>query len=1379
MKRPIKLLLPICSIAIFIFLKINPENPREEYERYLKNHEYLNRNTEEIALLKKQDRPDEAWELNFLLTMDPKTKQPEPSRLLKTYSELKVRSNERIAAPGQDISPWVERGPNNVGGRTRAIAFDPSTENKVWAGGVSGGLWFNNNITDGESSWQAVDDFWDNLAITCIAFDPNNSSNIYVGTGEGWNNIDAVRGAGVWKSEDSGTTWNQLNATRDFFYVNDLVVRDESSGSEDGVLYVASSDSFNNGSFGGTDGVFYSSDGGQTFNSVTTFTPKDLSIGAGNRIWCGTEDGRILHSDNGSDWTESHSSGLDRVAIAASPSNENYIYAVIADGSVVGSMIFSDDNGANWSPANEPADVDEGIPDDDFSRGQAWYDLVIAVDPNDENTVITGAIDLFRSTDNGTNWQQISKWSNNNDLNDLNCSLVHADQHAIVFKGEGFSEVIVGNDGGVYYSADLTNAATQGAIFARNNNYNVTQFYSCAIHPELGEEFFLAGAQDNGSHRFNESGINSTTEVNGGDGGFCFIDQTDPTFQITSYVRNVYDLSTNGGNTFFNNLQNDQNTGLFINPADYDDNLDVLYSSRDESSINRISGVTNTPAVDNFAVSLGSTASHLRVSPYTTSSTTLFVGTLSGRLFKIENAESGSPSPTEITGGSFPSGSISCVELGADENEVLVTFSNYGVSSIWYTNDGGANWTAKEGDLPDMPVRWVLFNPNALTEVILATELGIWRTPNIGTSTPSWFSSNSGLSNVRVDMLQLRDSDQEVIAATHGRGLFSSNGFRVEAPPAVDFTADINYSCSNSLDVNFTDLTTSFPTASSYAWEFPGGTPSSSNSQTPPTVTYSSPGNYDVSLTVTNSEGSSTETKSGYVSVNSGINLPFQEGFESTTFPPECWMISTGLNGLGTGASWTRNTTNVNSGAGSAYSIFENVGGTENAEDWLITPQINLSGHLKSSLTFFAREAYSGTFGSQYHVRVSGLSQTDLSSFINVATFTEDDFEFGFTQFTVDLSDFDNQNIFIAFVHEQNDGDDWILDDIEITGTSLDIAASNGLDFCEDEGSVLSTLEDSEFEYQWKLDGQNINGANNSSFTPSESGTYTVEATFDNATVETPEVDVTIQPIPAINSISSSQVICQTEVATLTIDATGSNLTFQWRLEDVDLTDDDRISGATTASLVISDVSTSDAGNYTCYLTNGDCDTISELVTISVNDLTAITAQPSDMEMFVGESATFEVSASGNNLTYQWFLGTTELVDSDKISGTTSSTLSINTLELSDAGDYSVVIESECQIVLTSETANLTVEVPTSVESLAQRVSIYPNPAHETLWIKPDGSIDFEYSLFSASGKKLLEGRKTNSHDGTSINTTELDAGIYILVILSDEKKITRQIAIK
>ena len=91
--------------------------------------------------------------------------------------------------------------------------WDPNTANKVWAGGVAGGLWYNTNITTNSTTWQVVDDFWANMAVTCITYDPTNTQVFYVGTGEGWYNSDAVQGAGIWKTTDGGTTWSQLAST--------------------------------------------------------------------------------------------------------------------------------------------------------------------------------------------------------------------------------------------------------------------------------------------------------------------------------------------------------------------------------------------------------------------------------------------------------------------------------------------------------------------------------------------------------------------------------------------------------------------------------------------------------------------------------------------------------------------------------------------------------------------------------------------------------------------------------------------------------------------------------------------------------------------------------------------------------------------------------------------------------------------------------------------------------------------------------------------------------------------------------------------------------------------------------------------------------------
>ena len=176
------------------------------------------------------------------------------------------------------------------------------------------------------------------------------------------------------------------------------------------------------------------------------------------------------------------------------------------------------------------------------------------------------------------------------------------------------------------------------------------------------------------------------------------------------------------------------------------------------------------------------------------SSSTLYVGTEGGQLLKIENADSYTSSTTGgvttltsdanwsiLTGDEFL-GSISDIEFGNSDQEIFVTFHNYGVINIFYSNDGGNTWSAKDGDLPNFPVRTILQNPLIEDEVIIGTELGVWYTKNFNSSSPSWQRSNSGMNDVRVTDLDLRAGDDyKVFAATYGLGVFSGN-FAVNEP---------------------------------------------------------------------------------------------------------------------------------------------------------------------------------------------------------------------------------------------------------------------------------------------------------------------------------------------------------------------------------------------------------------------------------------------------------------------------------------------------------------------------------------------------------------------------------------------------------------------
>ena len=578
-------------------------------------------------------------------------------------------------------------------------------------------------------------------------------------------------------------------------HVNDITIRNNNGVSE---VYIAAgttfySDASPSALLGPGDyGVYKSTNAGASWSLLglpltpagNRYEPNDIEISADNTIWVATKNnqitgdggGTIFASTDGNAFILKHQLAGLRTQIAASPTDANKIY-VLAQGSVVPVIIQkTTDAFATTTDLPLPDDVGPGIDADDFTRGQAFYDLVIKLDPTNDEKVYVGGIDLFSSADGGNVWDQLSHWYGYDGLPD-----VHADQHAIVFGNGDSSKMLYGNDGGVYYSSTSGTNAT-----ARNNGYNVTQFYYVGVAP-VNEtntgDYFAAGAQDNGTQFFGNAteGINPSEEIYGGDGAYTAFDKDGvDTYVISNYVYNnaitKYDYVT-GVYTTISNSGDD--IGEFINPQVLDSRLDFLYSNysvTDDYKI-KIYRTNVTSGFDAATLSndlLDSPALALAVSPFYDSNTAgeVYLGLENGKLLKVENATSAFGKRwTELTGAGFV-GSISDISFGQTANDIFVTFHNYGVNNVWYSNDGGATWSPKDGDLPDMPVKTILQNPLKIDEVVIGTELGVWYTEDFSSDSPTWKSAFNGMSNVKVLDFDLRN-DNTIYAATYGRGVFS------------------------------------------------------------------------------------------------------------------------------------------------------------------------------------------------------------------------------------------------------------------------------------------------------------------------------------------------------------------------------------------------------------------------------------------------------------------------------------------------------------------------------------------------------------------------------------------------------------------------------
>ncbi|MGB3074232.1 MAG: T9SS type A sorting domain-containing protein [Chitinophagales bacterium] len=639
---------------------------------------------------------------------------------------------------------------------------------------------FASQATTRTGEWQPVNDFFSSIAITKITYDPQQPQTFYFCTGEGWYNVDAAVGAGVWKSSDAGNTWAQLPATDTslFSYCQDIDVHPLSSD-----VYVATSAS----------GLMRSQDGGASFKKVLHVPGVqnnsicDVEFTKSGGIFATTgifQAGAIYYSATGDSgtWVKQTNgfptAGIFRVELATAPSNDSVAYAIACTTSTYGISGFykTIDKGNTWFTIPDPGG------DLTFAKKQAWYDMVLAVDPADENTVVAGGWQQWRSKDGGNTWFRLAHGNPDSTA----YQYMHVDQHAILFRNS--DTIYFGNDGGVWKSGNFEDDFPD--IYERNLGYRVTQYYAGDIHPASGNLTIVGGTQDNGSNQMQNAGISPHKVLSGYDGGFCAINYEHPEIIYTTKNSNGLFRTTTGGYSIPDTITNAYLTDAdvqFINAIALDPNdPELLYMASSSKGLWRLKNAST--ATDSSWERASKTIGAITAIGISKSQPgTVFIGKGSGgNVYRIEHADTTTlthawtdcdPQNNLPSGSAFNPVYCSCVYVDpSDVNHVFAVFSNYGIKNIWETKNAtapGATWISHDGDLPNMPVNWIFPHSQHPEVCYIATELGVFYTNNLNGDNTVWLPANQGLANVRVNMLIYRPVDQVLVAATHGRGMFT------------------------------------------------------------------------------------------------------------------------------------------------------------------------------------------------------------------------------------------------------------------------------------------------------------------------------------------------------------------------------------------------------------------------------------------------------------------------------------------------------------------------------------------------------------------------------------------------------------------------------
>jgi photosystem II stability/assembly factor-like uncharacterized protein len=671
---------------------------------------------------------------------------------------------DALRAAGQN---WQPVGPmsmtmlswamGRVAGRAVSLAVHPSDENTLYLGTASGGVW---KTIDGGNNWTSIFDDIGTLSIGSVVLQASNPNVVWVGTGERQSSCVNYFGIGIYRSTDSGATFQPRNGSGpgalELSYVNSIAIHPTSP---DTLLVAGEAFCLPDGTRVGG-GVFKTTDGGGSWLRVKSGTGSDVLYDPVNPsvAYLAMSGEGIFKSTNGGDtWTPASTSITGtRIRLAMAPSDPQILYALTSS-----SQLHRTINGAaGWTQVHSGA-----------CGGQCTYNLILDVHPTDPNQLLVGTIRWATSSNGGGDLStQDFSWGPS--------QKVHQDLHVIRFSRSTPGRFWVGGDGGLWRTD------TSGLNFVNlNSTLNLTQFYDVTIDPDDPMKVW-GGAQDNSSSgRFSNQIWNVTVVT--GDGFMNVIDpaNTSRVFQ-TSYpsggTPSVYRSLSGGVPSTFSRLAT---FGIVVGePFPWVTPLAILsqqifvgsHSVYRGDTTQGTSSFTWTKISPDLSQAFASIVVITPFAPITIPYPGIdtgfgaYVGTSNGKIARGTGISEAAPGWKDVT-GNYPGGYVSDVAVDPlDFDRVYVTRGAFNQSRLYRSTTGGTVWAAVGAGLPNVPANAVAVDPLDSRRVFVGTDVGVYESIDFG-ATFQPFSLDLPLGAVVTD-LEIDDSPYVMVAGTYGRG---------------------------------------------------------------------------------------------------------------------------------------------------------------------------------------------------------------------------------------------------------------------------------------------------------------------------------------------------------------------------------------------------------------------------------------------------------------------------------------------------------------------------------------------------------------------------------------------------------------------------------